>query len=660
WNDFKIQLIVVTDKRPHSLSRLIRSISHAHYLGDQVPMSINMEQTADKVTRLFVSTFPWPHGPKNVRHRIRKGGLMPAIVEAWYPADNNDYAIFLEDDVEVSPLFYVWVKFSILRYRYGPDRNMSSNMFGVSLYSPRNTEMGIEGRRPFHPDWVLNTTSHHPRTPYLLQVPCSWGAVYFPEHWREYHDYITARLVDIDNNNLQNITIPNARSNRWYNSWKRYFIELIYLRGYVMLYPNFRNFTSFSTNHLEFGTHVKHQRKAINQFLVPLMERDTILSELPQSRLPEWTTLPVLDLWANLESIPALMARGRNLRKQVSACLMRENDADRFDPQDLLCPYPPKKNETELMILNGTYPNATDILPEFISQTLTQPPISTVFIYITVTPQPNGQNEEYAPVAISSEILPTSVVSEVMSVVEQTPAATPFEVPNANMLEEHMRQETVPADIDFELKPIDPSEDSTDHEDEDQETLDLEEDLANMDRLEEQRRELEQQHRAVHSDSQTESEQPLSIEDIMAFDLEDQDDENFDWGEEEEGEEEVVVSDDESNALIHPMAHQDAKEKEDVAPPAARGHEEEFVEEEGVDGNGVAEGGEEEEEEEEEGGEEEEEEEGEEEIIGDENMDRQAIFDGEEDGRRTAGRGRLMEPMFMVPDDGPNALEEPA
>lgn len=58
-------------------------------------------------------------------------------------------------------------------------------------------------------------------------------------------------------------------------SWKKFLIDMMYLRGYVTLYPNFPNQTSFSTNHMEPGAHinatdnvVKHKRE---DFVVPLL-----------------------------------------------------------------------------------------------------------------------------------------------------------------------------------------------------------------------------------------------------------------------------------------------------------------------------------------------------------------------------------------------------
>lgn len=52
-----------------------------------------------------------------VHHRVVHGGLLPAVVESWYPSSNDSYGLLLEDDVELSPLFYAWAKMNVLHYR---------------------------------------------------------------------------------------------------------------------------------------------------------------------------------------------------------------------------------------------------------------------------------------------------------------------------------------------------------------------------------------------------------------------------------------------------------------------------------------------------------------------------------------------------------------
>ncbi|KAG2743228.1 hypothetical protein P692DRAFT_201841865 [Suillus brevipes Sb2] len=332
WNVPEITISVITDHRPHSLQRLLTSLTHARYFGERVGLRINLEQTANVETLRVVQDFEWPRGDVFIHHRIIHGGLLPAVVESWYPNSNDSYGLLLEDDIEVSPLFFAWIKMTVLRYR---------------LYQQKMIELRPEGRRSFDAralfatDGILN-----PNTPYLSQIPCSWGAVYFPEHWREFHDYLSIRLSEYSMKIHENV-VPDIRSNKWVKSWKKYFIELVYLRGYVMLYPNYANFTSLSINHLEIGSHVKDQpekeylrKKAL--FMLPLMPLTNStaplfpgLLDLPEQRLPSLSSLPVLDLMGKLSSASDLLERGTERRTELTSC--SATIFLTYDARELMC-----------------------------------------------------------------------------------------------------------------------------------------------------------------------------------------------------------------------------------------------------------------------------------------------------------------------------------
>lgn len=76
-----------------------------------------MEDTADALTRHIVDTLEWPHGEVVINHRVVRGGLLPAVVESWYPRNNDSYGLLLEDDVELSPMWWAWTMLGLLKYR---------------------------------------------------------------------------------------------------------------------------------------------------------------------------------------------------------------------------------------------------------------------------------------------------------------------------------------------------------------------------------------------------------------------------------------------------------------------------------------------------------------------------------------------------------------
>ncbi|KAJ7581006.1 hypothetical protein C8J56DRAFT_254170, partial [Mycena floridula] len=343
WHIPSIDIGVITHSRPQSLERLLTSLQGARYFGDRLHLRIQMEDSSDDQTLRIVDSFQWEHGVSSVNHRIAHGGLLNAVVESWYPQGNHSYGLLLEDDVELSPLWYAWLKMTLLRYRYGQPENMSPQLFGISLYQQKNLELPPKGRRPFNAQDLFATHELHPATPYLSQIPCSWGAVYFPEHWREFHQYLSLRLSWSTKIEM----VQNVRSNQWTRSWKKYFIELVYLRGYVMLYPNFDGFVSLSTNHLEVGSHVKDQSKARKElFTLPLMQlpeenkREAnaslpLIQDLPNGTVPRLAVLPVLNLTGSIASgLEELLEIGIG-RREALGC--KRNGTVSFDAKDLLC-----------------------------------------------------------------------------------------------------------------------------------------------------------------------------------------------------------------------------------------------------------------------------------------------------------------------------------
>ncbi len=62
----------------------------------------------------------------------------------------------------------------------------------------------------------------------------------------------------------------------WQASWKKFLIDMMYLRGHVTLYPNFPNQTSFSTNHMEPGVHIAAADNVVTHhkedYEVPLLQ----------------------------------------------------------------------------------------------------------------------------------------------------------------------------------------------------------------------------------------------------------------------------------------------------------------------------------------------------------------------------------------------------
>jgi hypothetical protein len=326
--------MVVTSgyKKAQQVKRIFKSIKNADYLSDKVDVSILMNEKTDSLTSKFANNLQWTVGEKSIRHRISGAHPMQIFAEAWYPSSDHEYAVMLDDRVELSDQFYIWIKYNLLKYRYS-GAIANNNLFGISLYSPLIIDTDPTGRQLLYP----------PKDdyPYLMQATSSSGALYFPEHWREFHDYITARLTDQSivkrgsgNRHLfKDSLLTISRSNRWINSWRKYFDEMIYMRGYVMLYPPSQS--SFSTLYIT-NTNLNQKKKeaytsAEKLYHVPLTQNKKI------EELPEYEQLSVLDLHGKLSNQTSLIEKGQALQRKFSSCEPRPYL--NHDPSDMLCPF---------------------------------------------------------------------------------------------------------------------------------------------------------------------------------------------------------------------------------------------------------------------------------------------------------------------------------
>jgi len=161
--------------------------------------------------------------------RIRSGGLIRAVAESWFPSHPDEPGLLLEDDIEVSPLFYAWIHHAMAAY-HGTALGFRDRVAGISLYTPRMNEVNIKKKYLFDPSRLMEALTNDPTMPYLHQLPCSWGAVYFGRHWGKFLEYMTARLdqeerhSSVDPRTLA-VKPPHSTTPGWQASWKKYMIE---------------------------------------------------------------------------------------------------------------------------------------------------------------------------------------------------------------------------------------------------------------------------------------------------------------------------------------------------------------------------------------------------------------------------------------------------
>lgn len=103
-----------------------------------------------------------------------------------------------------------------------------------------------------------------------MQLPSSWGALYFSAALRRFEAFYRRRTVPLLYSFAREaeggaaargasepmLALPNSRANGWPRSWKRFFLDWMVSEGLVMLYPSLpeevsrsHHLTSLPTRH---------------------------------------------------------------------------------------------------------------------------------------------------------------------------------------------------------------------------------------------------------------------------------------------------------------------------------------------------------------------------------------------------------------------------
>ncbi|XP_072985888.1 uncharacterized protein [Typha latifolia] len=228
--------------RIDSLHRCLRSLAAADYAADRVALHVFLDHfvpPADPVNgsavldrkleesrRILelVDGFRWTHGEKLVHYRTANAGLQAQWLEAWWPSSDDEFAFVVEDDLELSPLYYKFLKGLVLKYYY--DRsNYSPSIFGASLQRPR---------------WLAHGVSFSFQNNGKNSV-C--GMMYTnPKESNQFCKVTTG----------------------WYKRmgeriWTPWFIKFIHSQGYYNIYTNFQQERALSISHRDAG--VNYGRK---------------------------------------------------------------------------------------------------------------------------------------------------------------------------------------------------------------------------------------------------------------------------------------------------------------------------------------------------------------------------------------------------------------
>lgn len=240
----KTAIVVIAYNRPQSLLRLLDSLTNAYYPdGVDVPLIISVDKSDSAETENVANDYVWEHGEKSVRLHETNLGLKEHVLECGDISREYDGIIMLEDDLYVSPSFYMYSLAALNRVR------LDKKVGGISLYNHR---LNVHAREPFEAidDGYDN---------YYLQFASSWGQAFSTEQWDAFREWYMIHKDD----EIAGDNVPVNVSSWSEKSWLKYYIRYLIDTDRYFIYPRI----SFSTN---FGDEGMHASSGVNDLQVPI------------------------------------------------------------------------------------------------------------------------------------------------------------------------------------------------------------------------------------------------------------------------------------------------------------------------------------------------------------------------------------------------------
>ena len=243
----KFTIIIISMDRFSSLNRLLSSLKETDYLSDEVNLVIRFDlpkrptpQWRNQVDA-FRENLVWNTGSVKVVVAEANMGLRRAWLEAWKPGTDSEYAIILEDDIEVSPVWYKWLKGALLAYQSRTD------LAGISLQ--RQSLVPLKKAKNKH-------ISDNGGKPFLYKLVGSIGYSPVAKVWLDFLDFAECALAT-----KMKIDTPELVTSDWYNSldqrtmWTQLFIFFCKYRKLSTLYVFPRNYKTLAAHWREKGVH---------------------------------------------------------------------------------------------------------------------------------------------------------------------------------------------------------------------------------------------------------------------------------------------------------------------------------------------------------------------------------------------------------------------
>ncbi|XP_036364612.1 uncharacterized protein LOC115218871 isoform X2 [Octopus sinensis] len=259
-----LRLIVIVYDRAESLKKCLDSLNHVDYLSDTVHIDVWIDRSVsggiDDLTYVAAQSFIFDHGTYEVHAHTKHVGIYGQWIDTWHPRkDSEEIAVIIEDDVNMSPFFYRYLKAAHKKYKnYG-----SINGFALQGISIK------------HGGGTGYLSAPHGNLVFLYPILGTWAFSPKVNNWRAFVEWFHTNSP-----NPKFIPrVPNILPTKWYQRgmnrggninpkvWSMWHIYYAYLNKEVTLYKNSPDKKSFSINRKEKGLHYGTSDKSLDPII---------------------------------------------------------------------------------------------------------------------------------------------------------------------------------------------------------------------------------------------------------------------------------------------------------------------------------------------------------------------------------------------------------
>ncbi|KAK5998559.1 hypothetical protein PT974_00940 [Cladobotryum mycophilum] len=241
WNDVHFDILVhAPPSGSGNLKRLLNSLARADLGGVTAPhITIELPSNVNKNLENYLQSYRWPtlfsHSASHpqmlsLRHRIPRKKVdeeeaSARFLESFWPnRPSHSHVLILSPHTEVTPQFFHYVKYSLLKHRYSTiaiRQSWDDKIFGLIHPPPSPAEYKTADAG----------------TPFLWQSPSSDAILIMGDKWVELHGYVSQYLEKKQLVAKPGL-LPKKEVGRKHPAWLEYALQLSRLRGYFTVYPS--------------------------------------------------------------------------------------------------------------------------------------------------------------------------------------------------------------------------------------------------------------------------------------------------------------------------------------------------------------------------------------------------------------------------------------